>query len=385
MAKKGNFYSIGVSMEASERVVTLRIYDDIGWWGKTAADFAAELAAAAEGASKIIVAINSGGGSVFDAFAMYNELRRYAGRTVGRVDGVCASAATLPLIACDTIEMPENAQLMIHEPTTVTWGTLAELKASIRMMENIIDSVIAAYVRRSGLPTEKIVEMMEATTWLSALDAQALGFCDTIIEPVAMAMSASSLDLISKFANLPEPIARLVDAAETPVQTAASPAAQQGGQPPATTATPVAAAPTVAAPPPEPAAVSAAAVMAAGDLAAHVFATCRSAQIPHLAESVMCSGGMMGREQADARIKVAQEIAGLCMAAKLPDMAAEMVTAGLGVEQARARLFDDVTQRAVTEINNKQQSDPAPVAKRSGANPQAIYAARREQSATPRN
>src|SRR3546814_4322040 len=82
----------------------------------------------------------------------------------GRVDGVAASAATLPLIACDTIEMPENSQIMIHEPTTWAWGTLAELKSSIAMMENIIDSVIAAYVRRSGQSAEKIMEMMEAAT-----------------------------------------------------------------------------------------------------------------------------------------------------------------------------------------------------------------------------
>src|SRR3546814_12362890 len=88
-------------MLADEPVVELRIYDDIGFWGKTAADFVEELDAAAAKASMIIVAINSGGGSVFDAFAMYNALRRYAGRIElkGRVDGVAASAATLPLIA----------------------------------------------------------------------------------------------------------------------------------------------------------------------------------------------------------------------------------------------------------------------------------------------
>src|SRR5690606_15564974 len=135
MAKKGNFYSIKPSMYAGENAVELRIYDDIGFWGKTAAQFVDELDAAAKVANKIIVSINSGGGSVYDAFAMYNALRRYTGRTVGRVDSVAASAATLPLIACDTIEMPENAQIMIHEPTTMAWGTIAELKASVSQME----------------------------------------------------------------------------------------------------------------------------------------------------------------------------------------------------------------------------------------------------------
>src|SRR3546814_1639212 len=72
------------------------------------------------------------------------------------------------------------------------------------MMENIIDSVIAAYVRRSGQSAEKIMEMMEATTWLFALEAQSMGFCDVITEEVALEMSANSIELLSRFPNRSE-------------------------------------------------------------------------------------------------------------------------------------------------------------------------------------
>lgn len=366
MAKKGNFYSIGPGMRMGEQVVELRIYDDIGFWGKSAADFIQELDAAASTGMKIVVAINSGGGSVYDAFAMYNALRRYSGRTVGRVDSVAASAATLPLIACDTIEMPENAQIMIHEPTTVAWGNLAELKASVSQMENILDSVISAYVRRSGQPAEKIAEMMEATTWLSALDAQAMGFCDVIEEPVKIAMSTNSRELLSRFPNLPEPLKMLVDG-EAPA-----------GDPPS----PKPVDPELADPKPndpapaDPAPADPAPLPTASAMLKHVYASCRAEGIPHLAEGVLMSGALAGETQANRRVVQAKEIAGICMAAKLPDKAAEFVAQGLDVDQVRARLFDAVASASNQQISNTHRPEPTASSSAPALSTTSIYEAR---------
>ncbi|MGX9694531.1 head maturation protease, ClpP-related [Achromobacter anxifer] len=391
MAKKGNFYSIIPSMKAGESVVELRIYDDIGFWGKTAAEFADELDAVAASATKIIVAINSGGGSVYDAFAMYNALRRYPGRTVGRVDGVAASAATLPLIACDVIEMPENAQIMIHEPTTAAWGTVAELKASVSQMENIIESVIAAYARRSGQPPEKIVEMMGATTWMSAFEARALGFCDLIEESVEIAMSTNSRELLSRFPNLPEPLQRFVEGEGTagPAMVAPDPVDPTPADPEPidplptdpTLADPAPADPDRVASPqpaadPEPPAPD----PTASALAGRVYAACRSEGIPQLAEGVLMSGALESQAAADLRVAQAKEIAGVCLAARLPDKAADFVSAGLGVEQVRARLFDQLLAGEADPINNRQATNSS-APKQSGPNPQAIYAKRKALSA----
>lgn len=52
---------------------------------------------------------------MWDGFAIYNILAA-SGKTVhGFVDGLAASIASVLLMACDTIEMPENAYLMIHD------------------------------------------------------------------------------------------------------------------------------------------------------------------------------------------------------------------------------------------------------------------------------
>lgn len=391
MAKKGNFYSITPRMEAGKRVVTLLIYDDIGFWGKTAADFVGELDEAAEASTKkIVVAIASGGGSVSDAFAMYNALRRYAGRIelVGRVDSIAASAATLPLIACDRIEMPENAQIMIHEPTTFAWGTLAELKSSVSMMENIIDSVVAAYVRRSGQTHEKIIEMMEATTWMSALDAQAMGFCDVILESADISMSANSRELLSRYPNLPEPIRMLVDSDEDSSDPAPNPPTDpepqpepDPGQDPAPEPPPEPAPAPTPNPEPEPEPDQEPdQEPTAPELVAHVYAMCRTQGIPQLAEGVLMSGALDSRSAAERRIVEAKEIAGVCLAARLPEKAADFVSASLSVDQVRARLFDQICNDDEDPISNRPPALSS-AQTQSGPNPQAIYAKRKALSA----
>ncbi len=100
------------------KAVEIQIYGDVGFWGTDADLFAAKLDDVAATATSIVVAINSMGGDVFDAFTIYNALRRHGGKVTGRVDGVAASAASLILMACDTIEMPSNAMLIRHSRAT---------------------------------------------------------------------------------------------------------------------------------------------------------------------------------------------------------------------------------------------------------------------------
>ncbi|MDR3386918.1 MAG: Clp protease ClpP, partial [Rudaea sp.] len=126
-------------------VAEIRIYDEIGFWGTDAKTFISQFDEVAANADEIVVAINSPGGDVFDAFAIYNALRRYAGRVTTRVDGVAASAASLVTMAGDRVVMPENAMLMIHNPWTVAAGTSADLRATADSMDKARDGILAAY------------------------------------------------------------------------------------------------------------------------------------------------------------------------------------------------------------------------------------------------
>lgn len=361
MAKKV-WYTITANAQADKPVVEIRIYGEIGFWGTTAEAFVAELDAAAAGGADILVSLNSPGGDVFDAFAIYNALRRYAGRVTTRVDSVAASAASLIAMAGDQLIMPENTQLMIHNAWIITGGTAEDLRTTAEMMDRIRDGVVAAYSRKSGLDSDKIIEMMDATTWMTALEAQAMGFCDLIEDPIRLQMSDSAAAVLEKHKNLPDDVKAMLKALE-------------GGDPapePAPEPEPE--------PQPEPEPTPPADLPTASALAARVYASCRQQGIAELAEGVLVSGALDSLARADELVVQAKEIAGICLAAKLPEKAAGFVSAGLTVDQARARLFDQVLADSGDPINNRPPTNSS-APKQSGPNSQAIYAKRKALSA----
>ena len=81
-----------------------------------------------EDVSKINVHINSGGGSVFGGIAIYNILKRYDAEITVYVEGLAASIASVIAMAGDKIIIPENAQMMIHKPSSITWGNADDMR-----------------------------------------------------------------------------------------------------------------------------------------------------------------------------------------------------------------------------------------------------------------
>lgn len=80
------------------------------------ADFLASLAQG----QQINLYFNSPGGDAYAGVAMHNILSRWQGRKVAYVDAIAASAATMPLMACDEIHLAAGAEVMLplwqHEP-----------------------------------------------------------------------------------------------------------------------------------------------------------------------------------------------------------------------------------------------------------------------------
>ncbi|WP_183073599.1 head maturation protease, ClpP-related, partial [Roseinatronobacter ekhonensis] len=103
------------------------IYDEIGAYGVSAKGFLAELGALPD-ETAIDLRLNSPGGSVFDAVAIHNALSRHAGSVTVWIDGIAASAASYIAMAGDEIVMPENAFLMIHDPSGLVMGTAADMR-----------------------------------------------------------------------------------------------------------------------------------------------------------------------------------------------------------------------------------------------------------------
>lgn len=359
-------------------VAEIRIYDEIGFWGTDAKTFVSQLDEAAASAAEVVVAINSPGGDVFDAFAIYNALRRYAGRVTARIDGVAASAASLVAMAGDRIVMPENAMLMIHNPWTVALGTASDLRATADSMDKARDGILAAYRNKSGKSDEELTAMLDAETWMTAAEAKEAGFADEIEAPVKLAATARAADLLARFQSAPSSVRALVDGTEDTIDTTAptpSSVATNPTEPAAPGSNP---------PPAEPVPQDPSPVAVredAGVLAAHVFSACRAANLSACAESIVTLTALKDRATIDVAIRNAADIAGLCLAAKLPELTAQFVGDGLNPDQVRARLFDRVTQ-SQPRVNNRQQpgsgdSGGSTQDAKSGPKASSIYAARK--------
>lgn len=113
------------------------------------------------------VYINSGGGDVFAGTAIHNMIKRHDGKTVGHVDGVAASIASVILMACDEIEVPANAYVMIHRPMGGTFGDIDEHLKLCETLEKIEDSIISTYQLHTDLSREALSDMMAAETWFT--------------------------------------------------------------------------------------------------------------------------------------------------------------------------------------------------------------------------
>lgn len=167
----------------------LLVYGEIGdWWGEVQSrDFAEKLQAI--DAEQIDVRINSDGGSVFTAQAIYSSLKRHPAHINVYIDGMAASAATVIAMAGDTIYMPENAMMMIHHPWTTAAGNAEELRELADVLDKVGDTIVAVYREKTGLDDDTIRQLMQDETYMSAADAKEWGFVDEVISALKIAAS----------------------------------------------------------------------------------------------------------------------------------------------------------------------------------------------------
>lgn len=168
------------------------VISDSSWWEDNVSpkQFKADLDALGD-VDEIRVFINSDGGDVFAGQAIYSMLKRHKAKITVHVDGLAASVASVIAMAGDTVYMPKNAMMMIHNPWTIALGTADDFRKLADDMDKIRESLIVAYQDKSGLDRGKIIEMMDAETWMTAEEAVELGFADEIEQTKKLAALVS--------------------------------------------------------------------------------------------------------------------------------------------------------------------------------------------------
>ena len=172
--------------------VEIDIYGDIGEdiWGEgdTSVGAKAFLDMVRDARGKAIdLHVNSGGGSVFDAFAMMTALRNHDGKVTAHVDGIAASAASFLLAAADEVRISSTAFVMIHDASTVAMGNSDQIRETADWLDMIDRQLAGIYAKRGNRTEAEFLTAMDATTWFDAKQAVEWGLADYIDEAVAAA------------------------------------------------------------------------------------------------------------------------------------------------------------------------------------------------------
>lgn len=201
------------SAKAEDRVGEVLIFDEIGFFGVTAKEFARQWKAVGRDVDRFKVKINSPGGDVLEASGVFNIIKAEKKPVDIEIAGFAWSAAGYIAMAGDKVSIAENGNLMIHNPQGGTFGDTQAHKKTIEALETIKTGMSAAYENKSGKSAEEIARIMDEETWYSAQEALDAGFVDEITEPQRMAAHFDANKYIASGRNVPDFVKDAVTAA----------------------------------------------------------------------------------------------------------------------------------------------------------------------------
>lgn len=184
--KNHKFWNFMDNGDTAELQLFGQIQSEEDWWSDdcvTYRNFINELNALGNKKS-INVVIHSVGGDVFAANAIYSALVMNQASITGTVIGICASAATIVLMACENRRIAKNGILMAHNPSVSLWGSYQEedLLKLAEVTSQVKKSIVTAYMQRLDKTEEEICQLMDEESWYVGQEAVDAGFCDSVID-----------------------------------------------------------------------------------------------------------------------------------------------------------------------------------------------------------
>ena len=127
------------------------------------------------------VIINSPGGYVDEGSEIYSLLKDYPGKTVGKIVGMAASAASVAAMGVDTLKISPTARIMIHNASGIIQGDYRSMEHGSEILKQCNKAISNAYVLKTNLDEETLLDLMNKETYMDAQKAMELGFVDEIM------------------------------------------------------------------------------------------------------------------------------------------------------------------------------------------------------------
>jgi ATP-dependent protease ClpP protease subunit len=175
------------------------IFDVIGWPFNDIGGLIRSMAA--EKDKPILARINSPGGDVFDGMSLYNAFANHPGGVTVRIEGLAASIASIVSMGGKKVEAYQNTMLMVHNAWTVIGGDHNAMREIADIIEKISGQMQDVYTGKTKSGKKEMKAMMDEETWLTAKEAEAKGFIDTVLTSGKGAKGQFDL---SVYANVPD-------------------------------------------------------------------------------------------------------------------------------------------------------------------------------------
>lgn len=139
------------------------------------------------------IEINSSGGSIFAGNDIYTALRSYQGEV--NINIVWAGSAASIIAMAGKSKISPVGQIMIHNVSIAgISGDYHQMDKASEMLQSANKSLAAAYTHKTGKSESEILQMMDKETWLTAEQAVALGFVDSVMfQDLAAAIPGSDI------------------------------------------------------------------------------------------------------------------------------------------------------------------------------------------------
>ena len=137
----------------------------------------------------------------------------HKGKTVAIIDSWACSIASIIACSCDEIEMYSSSMLMIHNALCGIVGNAKDLREQADVLDKISESLKTVYLSKSNgkLTLEKVTELMDNETWLSAEECSEYGLCDKIIGLNNNMVAKLDEGILNKYKNVPEQVKDIID------------------------------------------------------------------------------------------------------------------------------------------------------------------------------
>ncbi|MBD5169248.1 MAG: Clp protease ClpP [Oscillibacter sp.] len=214
--------------------------DSVDFWtgskieSETSANYFRDKLAEFPDVKQINLYINSPGGSVREGYGIYSQLKRHPAHVTAYIDGFANSIASVIAMAADEIVMSVGSVMGIHNMMDFCFGNASEHRQVADNLDRMMEGNRKIYLQRSNgkLTVEKLTELMDAETILTAEECLEYGFCDRIegqvadpskVEEKVQLMNSGMASQIKYFSSLKQQFSAAMEAMGIPAVNPQSP------------------------------------------------------------------------------------------------------------------------------------------------------------------